>query len=204
MKSLEVTCICARNNSDIRSLCKLVDLFPNLIALDLSLIDMSQQLEESGHNMESFVARWPKLKELHFVYGNEFSDDDLLSIILTMCDLEDIILPWKTLTRKCKQPQRIIAEIVQCLPKLKSFLNPPPNLNVCEIPSLMYKSHSSGLNKIMVKRQGGHQQNPHSTEKPSAKKRKINPKWDTICGNITFFPEALGFRYFYSESYYRN
>ena len=137
-------------------------------------------------------------------YGNTFSDDDLLSIIHTMCDLEGIRLPWKTSKTMCKQPQRIIDEIVKCLPKLKSFLNSPSNLNVCEIPSLMYKSHPSDLNKIMVKRQGGYQPNPHSTEKPSAKRRKINPKWDTICGIITRFPEALGFRYFYSESYYRN
>ena len=51
VKSLVVTCICARNNSDIRSLFKLVDLLPNLIALDLSFIDMRWQLEDSGYNM---------------------------------------------------------------------------------------------------------------------------------------------------------
>ena len=193
VKSLVVTCICARNNSDFRSLCKLVDLFPNLIALDLSYIDMSRQLKDSGHNMECFVSHCPKLKVLYFRAGNAFSDDDLLSIIHTMSDCENIGLTRKTLTTKCKQPQRIIDDIVKCLPKLKSFLNSPSNLNVCEIPSLMYKSHPSDLDKIMVKRQGGHQPNPHSTEKPSAKRRKIHPKWDTICGIITRFPEALVF-----------
>ena len=202
VKSLVVTCICARNNSDFRSLCKLVDLFPNLIALDLSYIDMSRQLKDSGHNMECFVSHCPKLKVLYFRAGNAFSDDDLLSIIHTMSDCENIGLTRKTLTTKCKQPQRIIDDIVKCQPKLKSFLFSPSNLNVCNIPSLRYKSQPSDSNKIMVKKEDVHQSNPLSTDHASAKRRKISPKW--VPCNSTEYSAAFGSQDFYSESNYCN
>ena len=195
VKSLVVTCICATNNSDFTSLCKLIQIFPNLIALDLSYIDMSKQLQVSGQKMESFVRCCPKLRVLNFGQGCKFSDKDLLSIVHTLIDLEVISLPGNTMSHECRNPEKLLEEIVKCLPKLKSFISPPSNLAVDKIPGLIYTSHN------ICTLQEDHQ--------PPAKRRQLA---STSCKCVPSLhqpymaeiPEALGYQYFFSESYFNN